>query len=841
MESELEREEVEANAAADSAPAVNQEEANKRVACDILENLRARFPDLSAEIVESVLTKADGHGGKAAQELRKMSLQMSTPPVLARLCTPPSAGDFPGLLGPFALVATSFTTKDFRMASQRRMEHSTWTMSPGSLRGPARRAAGELCGAARIAGRLSPEHPVTLPQEDRHAAGIPDDAITFAWSYPIEQPLDVPSDCASNPDLTFLALGGFVYFSSNKRITKALALVPSSSGGLRFGKPFPLTQERITLFGKRHFRPVTIDEMRRAGARQFAWVRPGDFEELEHGGFAYIFAGGRSNICFPVCGQDETVTPDDGSLSAMEPPAVGAEPQTDSKGKLPTISAEAPWDLQANLVVSPPMALPSGTSNEASHHVLVSVKPPAGAASQTSSICVVLDVSGSMRTEATLVGSDEKSCLSLLDIAKHGIRTLIHTLGSQDKLALVTFNNRANVIFTPMLMNEAGRRKAEERLETLQAQGGTNIWEGLHAGLRALLTCEEKGVFDHIMLLTDGYTANAGSVMDNLVQYKNAVGKMPCSINTFGFGYRLDSAMLASIASEGTGSYSFIPDAGFIGTVFVNCVSNLLVTMARDVYVNLEVGSGAEIVSHELLGYEAKQEAGYVRVRVGNLQFGQDRDITVPLKIGASGLVLNANGQYCTSADGRTPVLIPRVAAEDSITELQPEMQHSIERNRLRVLLVDTITRSMAQVSSGTLAMGAEAIACLTAQVAESAAVEDKWVQALLADLTGQVCEAFSRMDWYQKWGVHYLPSLVFAHKLQQCNNFKDPGVQLYGGEIFETVRDEADDTFNSLPPPKPSLQPAPTITRTAADPVRTSAPAPQAISMAAYNNCCCG
>jgi len=42
---------------------------------------------------------------------------------------------------------------------------------------------------------------------------------------------------------------------------------------------------------------------------------------------------------------------------------------------------------------------------------------------------------------------------------------------------------------------------------------------------------------------------------------------------------------------------------------------------------------------------------------------------------------------------------------------------------------------------------------------------------------------------------------------LQQCNNFKDPGVQHYGGEIFNQLRDKIDEIFINLPPPKPSIQ----------------------------------
>jgi len=89
---------------------------------------------------------------------------------------------------------------------------------------------------------------------------------------------------------------------------------------------------------------------------------------------------------------------------------------------------------------------------------------------------------------------------------------------------------------------------------------------------------------------------------------------------------------------------------------------------------------------------------------------------------------------------------------------------------------------------------------------ASPTAKSDKRVQTLVKDLEGQVLEAFGRDDWYQKWGKHYLPSLVNAHLFQICNNFKDPGVQVYGGSLFQTLRDKADAVFIKLPPPKPKV-----------------------------------
>merc|ERR1712107_455018 len=80
------------------------------------------------------------------------------------------------------------------------------------------------------------------------------------------------------------------------------------------------------------------------------------------------------------------------------------------------------------------------------------------------------------------------------------------------------------------------------------------------------------------------------------------------------------------------------------------------------------------------------------------------------------------------------------------------------------------------------------------------------FLKGLMEDISGQVSEALSKEEYYNKWGRHYLPSLIFAHQLQMCNNFKDPGVQNYGGELFQKYQDLADVAFNKLPAPKPSI-----------------------------------
>jgi hypothetical protein len=44
-------------------------------------------------------------------------------------------------------------------------------------------------------------------------------------------------------------------------------------------------------------------------------------------------------------------------------------------------------------------------------------------------------------------------------------------------------------------------------------------------------------------------------------QYMHAHSGFQCQINTFGFGYELDCALLHELAVLGGGTYAFIPDA----------------------------------------------------------------------------------------------------------------------------------------------------------------------------------------------------------------------------------------------------------------------------------------
>ena len=141
-----------------------------------------------------------------------------------------------------------------------------------------------------------------------------------------------------------------------------------------------------------------------------------------------------------------------------------------------------------------------------------------------------------------------------------------------------------------------------------------------------------------IFLLTDGcpnVSPTRGEVytLQKTIE-KDFNNKLPCIINTYGFGYSLDSKLLNALANCGHGSFSFIPDAGMVGTIFVNSISNIMSSYASNlkVYIEFEENdkTGKDDSSssgdfRELIKEYSCQEVdeNNIVITIGNIFYGQ--------------------------------------------------------------------------------------------------------------------------------------------------------------------------------------------------------------------------
>jgi hypothetical protein len=112
--------------------------------------------------------------------------------------------------------------------------------------------------------------------------------------------------------------------------------------------------------------------------------------------------------------------------------------------------------------------------------------PPEGTNRTPTEVCMVVDVSGSMGAEATMLNADgarEAHGLSLLDITKHAVATVIETLGPADRFTLVAYSSAVKTPCAAVAMDGAGKQLARRQLEALRPGGQTNLWAGLEARL----------------------------------------------------------------------------------------------------------------------------------------------------------------------------------------------------------------------------------------------------------------------------------------------------------------------------------------------------------------------
>lgn len=74
---------------------------------------------------------------------------------------------------------------------------------------------------------------------------------------------------------------------------------------------------------------------------------------------------------------------------------------------------------------------------------------------------------------------------------------------------------------------------------------------------------------------------------------------------------------------------NFIPDAGLVGTIFVNAISNILTTAAIDVKFELK-NTGAAAVEDLLVGdWNVESSENGLTVHVGSVRYGQELDFLI--------------------------------------------------------------------------------------------------------------------------------------------------------------------------------------------------------------------
>ena len=214
---------------------------------------------------------------------------------------------------------------------------------------------------------------------------------------------------------------------------------------------------------------------------------------------------------------------------------------------------------------------------------------------QASNLVFLIDRSGSMRPE------------NKLPLVKHGMQMLVEQLDERDVVTIVAYASGVATILpaTPGSDWEV----ISDAIDQLQAGGATAGGAGLEVAYHAAQQNFIPGGINRVVLCTDGDFNIGRTSPGELVRQVEAEAKKNIfmSVLAFGMGNHNDY-MLEQISNKGNGNYAFVDTQQEARKVLVDQMSGTLVTIAKDVKIQIEFNPSA-VEGYRLIGYENRKLA----------------------------------------------------------------------------------------------------------------------------------------------------------------------------------------------------------------------------------------
>ncbi|WP_375560514.1 VWA domain-containing protein [Bernardetia sp. OM2101] len=220
-------------------------------------------------------------------------------------------------------------------------------------------------------------------------------------------------------------------------------------------------------------------------------------------------------------------------------------------------------------------------------------------------IVAIVDISGSMAGEKRI------------DYLRKGLAKFVEQLPEENTFSLVVFNDEAETII-PAGQIKDNKKEILFAISRLEADGGTNIYNGLEKGYIEVKKQFKKNSTNRLILLTDGYGVTPVDKMVETVQgYKD--DGVECSAVGVGEGY--NRGLLHHLATVGGGLMETTIDADGLPVVFEKELNSLTAPIAKKVKV--EVLYNKNLFFTQLMGFEVEEKReGKVVLKLNNVYDG---------------------------------------------------------------------------------------------------------------------------------------------------------------------------------------------------------------------------
>ncbi|MCW8133870.1 MAG: von Willebrand factor type A domain-containing protein, partial [Planctomycetota bacterium] len=207
-----------------------------------------------------------------------------------------------------------------------------------------------------------------------------------------------------------------------------------------------------------------------------------------------------------------------------------------------------------------------------------------------SNLVFLLDVSGSMNDA------------NKLPLVKESLKMLVNQLGENDRVAIVVYAGASGLALPST--RGSNRQVIVDVLDRLSAGGSTNGGEGIELAYKTAAANFIEGGVNRVIVCTDGDWNVGVTSQGDLTRLIEEKAKSGVFLSVLGFGMgNLKDATMEQLADKGNGHYGYIDTLREAKKMFVDEISGTLVTIAKDVKIQVEFNPAAA-GAYRLIGYE---------------------------------------------------------------------------------------------------------------------------------------------------------------------------------------------------------------------------------------------
>jgi Ca-activated chloride channel family protein len=282
-------------------------------------------------------------------------------------------------------------------------------------------------------------------------------------------------------------------------------------------------------------------------------------------------------------------------------------------------------------------------------------------------LAFVLDRSGSMG------GSDK------LGLAKQAVLEAVHRLDAPDRFAVVTYDDRVDVVVPGTEATPSARRDAAERLRDVRERNSTDLHAGWLSGCEQVASALGAEGVNRVLLLTDGLANRGLTDPDELARLAFDLRQRGVSTSTFGLGADFDEALLQAMADSGGGHFYFIGNVAQMRDHITGEVGETLEVVAREVVLELTLPESLRI--EPLSPFRVEHRGGRARVYLGDMVSGQVLSVVLRLTfeqgevgrdVGVIVRVTDASGAFEGARPAPHPVTLAWTYADSAANDEQP-------------------------------------------------------------------------------------------------------------------------------------------------------------------------